>query len=61
MGSGCAMTDHLGLVDVVGGEIGQGAVTAVLRLDPHRLSSGTGREAGMAPLTGLHAGFLVGG
>ena len=60
-GSRGAVTDHPCLVDVVGREVGQGAVPAVLGFDQHRLPSRTGWAAGMDPLTGLHAGFLVGG
>jgi hypothetical protein len=55
------VADHVGVVDVVGGEVGQGAVTAILRLDQHGSSAGSCRAAGVDRFPGLHAGRLIGG
>ena len=55
------MADHVGVVDVVGGEVGESAVTAILRLDKHGSPAGPCRAAGVDPFPGLHAGLLIGG
>ena len=53
------MADDVGAVHVVGGQIGQRAVSAVFVFDPHRPSPGSGGGAGMDAAACLHAGFLI--
>jgi hypothetical protein len=55
-----AVADHVGLVDVVGGEVGQGAVAAVLGFDQHRPPARTRRTVRMDPFSCLDPGFLIG-
>ncbi len=58
-GRGRGGADHLGAVHVVGGEVGQGAATGVLELDP----AGTPRSGWLsvvAPSQGLELGLLIG-
>src|SRR6185437_11472829 len=57
--SGCAVADDLGAVDVVGGQVGQRAVAAVLAFDAYRSPAGPWRSAGMDAASGLYAGLLV--
>ena len=59
-GGGGAVADHVGVVDVVGGQVGQGAAAAVLELDPHRPSGRARRRLGVAPAAGLEPGLLIG-
>lgn len=58
-GGGFAATDHVGAVDVVGGEVRQRAVSGVLGLDAHRPIRGR-REVGLSALASLDSWFLVG-
>jgi hypothetical protein len=51
--------EHPGGVGVVGGQIGQGAATAVLELRPPQ-ALGCRRQVGMAPGERLELGLLIG-
>ena len=58
-GLGGDLAEHPGVVDVVGGEVGQGAAAAVLELDPAG-APGRGRSSAVAAVQGLQLGFLIG-
>ena len=51
--------ERLGVVDVVGGEVGQRAAAAVFKVDPWRPAC-CSRQAWVATAQGLYSGFLVG-
>src|SRR5207248_166716 len=54
-----APADHPRVVDVVGGQVGEGAVTVVLALGAHR-APGARRERQVDAHPGLDAGLLIG-
>ena len=58
-GLGGDLAEHPGLVDVVGGEVGQGAAAAVLELDASG-APGCGRLSPVAAVQGLQLRFLIG-
>ena len=52
--------EHLRAVDVVGGQVGQGAAAAVVVVDAHRAGLARG-QGGVAAAAGLDGGLLVAG
>jgi hypothetical protein len=55
-----AAAEDLGLVDVVGGQVGEGAAAVVVVVDAHRPGL-AGGQGGVAAAAGLDGGLLVGG
>ena len=55
-----AVPDHVRAVHVVGGQVCQGAVSAVFGFHPHRLATRPGRCALVDAAAGLHARLLIG-